>query len=352
MGELRAAIIGFGLAGSLFHGELIAATPGLGVAAIVTSDPSRRQRAARRFPAAALCASVDELWARAADLDLVVVASPNTHHVPQATQALALGLAVVVDKPLALTAAEGRRLLASAREADGLLSVFQNRRWDSDHLTVKRLLAAGALGDVLRYEARFERFRPQLARGDAGWRETLPPDAGGGLLLDLGSHLVDQALSLFGPASHVYCESSHRRGGAGDDDDFISLRHAAGIRSHLSLSALAGAPGPRLRILGTRAAYVPEALDGQEQALHAGIGDGAGWGIEPESRWGALVRGDEREPVPAEPGDWPAFYRQMAAAVRGDAPVPVDPADAVRVLEVLDAARTSAATASVVRIDA
>lgn len=350
MTDLHAAIIGFGASGAAIHAPLIAATPGLAVGAVVTGDPARRAEAARAFPDAELPHSADELWRGWNGHDVVVIASPNAAHVAQAERALDLGAAVVVDKPVAASAAAARPLVERAAAAGALLTVFQNRRWDSDHLTVRRLLREGALGDVLRYESRFERFRPAMKPGRA-WREASSADEGGGLLLDLGSHLVDQALCLFGPVAAVYAEAESRRGGASDDHDFVSLRHRSGVRSHLSMTALAGAPGPRLRILGTRGAYVCEALDGQEASLRAGPVSPEGWGSVPEAAWGVLARGRERRPVPSEPGDWPAFYAGLVTAVRDGGPPPVDPWDAVRTLEVLDAARASAEREAVVTVD-
>ena len=189
------------------------------------------------------------------------------------------------------------------------LTVFMNRRWDSDQLTLRRLIDEGSLGSVLSYESRFERWRPLLNEEEV-WRERTPPEAGGGVLLDLGTHLVDQALTLFGPASHVYAEIAARRGGPADDDAFLALRHISGPRSLLWTSTLAAAPGPRLRVLGDRAAYLVAGLDGQEDALRAGRrpSDPDPWGVEPPSRWGRLMAGDEGEEIPSEPGAWPSFY--------------------------------------------
>jgi predicted dehydrogenase len=339
MKRLRAAIIGYGLAGSIFHAPLIASTPGLCVATVVTGDPTRQERVRRDHPEANVLPRVDDLWERANEHDLVVVAAPNSAHVPLASDALDAGLAVVVDKPLATTAADAAGLVEHARAKGRLLTVFQNRRWDSDHRTLRRLVSEGTLGDAMRYESRFERWRPQL-RPDA-WRETAAPAEGGGVLLDLGSHLVDQALSLFGPVVHVYGEIEARRGGVGDDDAFLALRHRSGTYSHLWMSVLAAAPGPRLRVLGTRAGYLVADVDGQEDALRSGLRpDGrSAWGVEPEHRWGRIVRGEHSEPVRSEPGDWPAFYSELERALREGGPPPVDPADAIATLEVLDAAR-------------
>jgi predicted dehydrogenase len=249
-------------------------------------------------------------------------------------------VAVVVDKPLALSAAEGRALV---EQAGGRLTVFQNRRWDSDQLTLRRLLDSGSLGDVTRHESRFERWRPEPRTG--AWRETRTPEEGGGVLLDLGAHLIDEALRLYGPATHVYAEIDSRRGGAADDDAFLALRHESGTVSHLRASAVTAAPGPRLRVLGSAGAFVVDEVDGQEDALRDGLRPGRDepWGVEPPARWGRLVRGDEEEPVPSEPGAWPAFYSGVERWLRCGGEPPVDPADAVRVLEVVEAARGSVA---------
>ncbi len=191
------AIIGYGLAGRVFHAPLVAATPGLRMAAIVTSDPERKMQALSDHPDARVVGSADELWTLG--LDAVVVATANEAHAPLAWQAIDHGLAVVVEKPLALSAEQAEELIAHAAERGVPLTVFHNRRWDSDQLTLAKLLQAGALGTVLRYESRFERWRPQ-ARPEV-WREAKTPSQGGGLLLDLGSHLVDQALQHFGPVA-------------------------------------------------------------------------------------------------------------------------------------------------------
>ncbi|HET8979929.1 MAG TPA: Gfo/Idh/MocA family oxidoreductase [Solirubrobacteraceae bacterium] len=176
---------------------------------------------------------------------------------------------------------------------------------------------------------------------------------GGGQLLDLGSHLVDQALTLFGSVTDVYAEVQARRGLAGDDDVFLALRHARGPISHLRASAVTAAPGPRLRVLGTEAAYVAPQLDTQEERLRAGRRPDlqGGWGREPQSHWGRLVTGDYSVPIRSQPGDWPAFYRGLEAALRGAGPLPVDPADAVVSLRILELARRAAASRTTVTVD-
>jgi scyllo-inositol 2-dehydrogenase (NADP+) len=338
MAEYRAALIGFGLAGSLLHGPLIAAAPDISLATVVTGNRDRASRAREEHPGITVEAQAESVWERAGEHDLVVIATPNDSHVELAVQAIDAGLAVVVDKPLALTSKAARELIARAEQAGVPLTVFHNRRWDSDQLTLRRLIAEGALGDVRRYESRFERWRPRVR--PTAWRENTAPREGGGVLLDLGTHLIDQALNLFGPASRVYGEVDMRRGGPADDDVFLALEHAGGVRSHLWASSVAGAPGPRLRVLGSSAAFVIDNLDGQEDALRAGLRPAASsdWGIEPESRWGRLMRGEASAPVRSENGAWPRFYEQVGLALRGEGPMPVDPRDAVNVLEILERA--------------
>jgi predicted dehydrogenase len=343
MDELRGALIGFGLAGSNFHAPLIDATAGLRLTTIVTANPERAARAAAEHPDARIEPSPDAIW-KSREHDFVVVATPNDSHVPLARAAIDTGLAVVVDKPLAPTSAEAGALVEHAERAGVPLTAFHNRRWDSDQLTLRRLIDEGALGSIHRYESRFERWRPQL--GGGVWRETTAAEQGGGVLLDIGTHLVDQALTLFGPAVAVQGEVDRRRGGAADDDDFVALEHAGGVRSHLWASVLAAAPGPRLRVLGSEAAYVVDGLDGQESALRSGArpGGAVAWGAEPRQRWGRIVRGDASEPVPSEAGGWPRFYELWEAALSGQGPLPVDPRDAVEALAVIERASGRAST--------
>ncbi|MCC6830535.1 MAG: Gfo/Idh/MocA family oxidoreductase [Thermoleophilia bacterium] len=344
----RVILAGYGLAGEFFHAPFIAAEPGLELTTVVTRDPDRAARARAAHPGVRIAADAQ---AAMPGHDLLVVAAANRAHHPLAAAGLGAGLHVVVDKPLAVTAAEAAELQELARWRERLLIPFHNRRWDAEFLTLRRLLGDGTLGDPVRIESRFCRWRPDPR--PASWRESADPADGGGLLLDLGSHLVDQCVALLGAPMSVYAEVDRRRPGAGPDDDvFIALGHHGGVRAHLWASAFAADAGPRLRVLGTRAAYVNPFLDGQEDALRAGArpGDGAPWGVEPESRWGEVVAGDARTPVPSEPGAWPAFYAGVAAAVRDGAPPPVDAADAVTVLRVLEAARTSAAQSAIVRL--
>ena len=273
----------------------------------------------------------------------MAISTPAATHVTLTQQVLRLGLAVVCDKPFAPDAEAARATVRLAEQLEVPISVYQNRRWDSDFLTVRELLSQGALGTLTVFESRFERFRP----------ESGPSPAGGGALLDFGSHLVDQALVLGGPVTGVYAEMHYRADPDGlDDDVFIALAHEGGVRSHLWGSWRQGSPGPRFRVAGTKGAYVIQDVDGQEAQLRSGglpAISGDQWGTEPPERWGHLLRGDVSEPVPSARGSWDLFYPAFAAAVRGERPVPVDPWDAVASAAVLDAARTSARIAQVVR---
>lgn len=328
----RVALVGYGLAGRVLHRPLLLAEPTLEITHVVTGDEGRQAQVRTDLPAAHVVATADELWARSAEYDVVVVATGGSRHAPLAREALRLGKLTVVDKPLAPTAAEAATLLAQG----GRLTVFQNRRWDSDTLTAARLLASGELGEVIRLESRFTRFRPEVADR---WRED--PAAGGGVLLDLGSHLVDQARHLLGEVVDVYAEVDVRRaGGRADDDCFLALTHASGARSHLWCSMTSPSQGPRLVLQGTAGGWSKDGLDGTEDALRNGSPLPV---AEPDGiRWGT---GDP-VPEPSLPGDWQAFYRGVA----GGGPLPVDSADAVRVLEILEGARVSARERRVVSL--
>ena len=327
---LRAAIAGYGLAGAVFHGPLIEAANGIEVAAVMTRSPERAEQARAAHPRAAIVDSVDALLE---DADVLVVATPNAAHAELALAGIERGLHVVVDKPLAVTAADARRVVEAAPER---VTVFHNRRWDGDFLTVERLVGEGALGPVTRLESRFERFRPEVK---PGWREETSAAEGGGTLLDLGPHLVDQALRLFGPARSVHAEVRTRRPGAKvDDDAFVALEHEGGVISHLWMSAVAPLAGPRFRVSGLERGFGCDGLDPQEDQLRAGMKPGeAGWGETRDPGW--LAAGEAVEALPLDRGRYNAFYEGVVTwAAEGGQP-PVDPEDGVRVLEVLERCR-------------
>jgi scyllo-inositol 2-dehydrogenase (NADP+) len=348
MTSLRVAIVGYGLSGRCFHAPLIATTEGLEVAVVVTSNAGRRTDAEREHPGVRVVDGVEE--ALAGRPDLVVVAVPNAGHVEIADAVIGAGVPLVVDKPLASTVGEAKGIVARARAASVPLTVFQNRRWDSDQLTLRRLLDEGALGEVARYESRFERWRPAAKAG--AWRDELSSEEGGGVLLDLGSHLIDQAIDLFGPPTAVYAEVAARRGGPADDDAFVALHHHGGTISHLWCSAVAAVPAARLRVQGTAAGFVVADLDPQEAKLRSGEHPtGADFGMPTEPEYPRLVRGEESETITPEPGDWRRFYELLRDALTTGSPLPVEPEEALTTLRVLDAARRSAREGVVVAPD-
>lgn len=334
---IRTAVIGFGTSGRIFHAPFLEADPDFSLDAIVTRDPGRRAAAETRHPNARIMESPDQLFADAAQLDLVIIGSPSGTHAAMADAALEAGLDVVVDKPFAVTADEGRVLIAKAERLGRRLTVFQNRRWDGDFRTVTALISDGRLGDIRRFESRFEWWKPEPS---ASWKTEATAAEGGGILYDLGTHLIDQAVQLFGPVSDLYAEIARRRvDTAADDDVFLALQHRSGVTSHLWMNAVAPQFGPRFRVLGSTAGYMSWGLDVQEPSLMAGAQPtDPGFGETPEARWGVVGVDGHTSPVPTERGDYGEFYRLLAVALRDGGPMPVDPTDAVEVLEVIERA--------------
>lgn len=332
---LRAAIIGFGLAGRVFHAPLITAEPAIDLTTIVTSNADRASQIRQDYPNVRIIGTVDELIGHASEIDLVVIAASTPQHLPLATRTINAGIPTVVDKPLAVHFADGKQLCALAEAAGVPLTVFHNRRWDGDFLTVKRLIDEGRLGEVHRFESRFEwissRPRPQ-------WKSETTGRDGGGVGYDLGSHLIDQAVQLFGPVAEVHGELDSRRPHAvNDDDSFIALHHENGVRSHLAMSSLVAQRGFRFRVLGSKAAYTKWGLDIQENQLAAGMSPlAAEFGVDGLSAHGLFGMDGSAQQLPTERGAYPEFYRQLAAALRGEGAVPVDARDALVGIELLE----------------
>jgi predicted dehydrogenase len=328
--------------------------PGLSLASVVTSSEERAAEVRSSYPDARILPSADDLFAASGEHDLVVVAAPNRHHVPLALGAVDAGLHLVVDKPLAANVADARRLADAVHARGVVASVFHNRRWDGDFLTLRRLLAEGSLGELVRLDSRFDRWRPEVDQGK--WREGGGPEDAGGVLFDLGPHLIDQALDLLGPARSVYAEVRRLRPGARVDDDvFLAIEHVSGVLSQLSATMLAAQPGPRFRALGSHAAYVKWGLDVQEEALRSGARPGdPGFGEDPREAWGLLGTEDDAAPVETARGRYVDFYEQMERAIRAreaagaPAPPPVPLEAGIATLRVIEAARASAAERVVV----
>jgi predicted dehydrogenase len=280
-------------------------------------------------------------------LDLLVLASPPQTHLEHGLAALRAGLAIVVDKPFVRSVAEAEALVAASEESGRPLIVFHNRRWDGDFLTVKRVLESGALGEVFGFESSFEHWAPTT---DGGWKDTSPISEAGGITFDLGSHLIDQALQLFGPVADVGATLRTVRSGGGNDDvSLVELVHESGVHSLLRMSRVGAQWGPRFRVSGTRGAYVSSGLDGQEPALAAGVlPTNRDYGVTPESGWGRLGVSAPGQPepvaIPTERGNYPAFYAGVADAVLGRGPSPVSARSALDVVAVLERIRDSAAS--------
>jgi predicted dehydrogenase len=341
MTATRIGLVGYGSGGRTFHAPLIASATDVEFAGVVTRSAERRETLAADHPDVPAFDSIAGL--AAAGAEAVAISTPAATHADLAREAIALGLAVVVDKPFALDAKSAREVTQLAADSGVKLTVYQNRRYDADFRTARKLITEGTLGTVRRFESRFERWDPSRQ----------PPAAGGGTLLDFGAHLIDQAHVLFGPATRVYAEVRADSDTDLDSDVFVALHHESGVESHLWGSWRQAAPGPRFRISGTTGTYIIDGMDGQEALLKARTSPadlGDRWGVEPDHAWGRLYRGTSGAPVKSERGRWDLFYPSFAAAVRGESDLPVNPWDAVRTMEVLDAARLSAQTGQAVTL--
>ena len=332
---VRTALVGFGYAGQTFHAPLIAVCPDMSLEAVVSRQA---EAVVEVYPDARVLTSFDDALADQA-IDLIVLATPNDLHASQAVAALKAGKAGVVDKPFTLTTDEARRLTALAEERGQLLSVFHNRRWDADFLTLKALIAEDRLGPVMRFESSFNRWRPEVRDR---WREGDGP--GAGIWYDLGPHLIDQALVLFGRPLGVTCDlATLRPGGRATDYAHAVLRYAD-KRVILHADMVTPAPEARFAVHGARASWLKAGLDIQEDQLKSGLAPGAaGWGVDP--RPGVVTDGATgvRDAVEGPPGAYPAYYAAVARAIRDGAPNPVPPSEAVAVMEVLEAGLLSAA---------
>ncbi|RKO22854.1 oxidoreductase [Pseudarthrobacter phenanthrenivorans] len=340
---IRTAVVGFGLSGSVFHAPLIAADPRYSLDLIATSNADRDATASARYPGAQTVPDGNAVLERAGDVDLVVLGTPPATHYPLAKAALEAGLDVVVDKPFAVTSGQGQELIALAEERGRVLTVFQNRRWDGDFLTLRKLLAADALGRVTRFESRFERWSPAIAKA---WKARATAAEGGGTLFDLGSHLIDQALQLFGPAHVVHAELKARRSDErADDDVFVALRHESGVLSHLTMNMMCAQQGPRFRVLGSVGGFTKRGVDPQEPYIAAGGSPlDAAYGEEAPEWAGLLGRDGHLDALPTERGAYPEFYRILADKILDGGttsalPLPVNPEDAVDTLKLIEAAR-------------
>jgi scyllo-inositol 2-dehydrogenase (NADP+) len=338
---IRVGLIGFGLGGRVFHAPLVSSVEGMELAAVLERSSNK---AADRYPGIVTHRSLEEMLADAS-LDLFVVSTPNGTHFDLARQILGAGRNVVVDKPVAATSTEIAELIGLAAEKHALLVPFHNRRWDSDFQTIKKLLHEGLLGRLVSFESRFDRWRPVMPT-DRIWKDD--PGAGGGLLLDLGPHIADQALALFGKPEAVSADVECERNGAKTNDSFTVRLRYPGFRVTLGANCLSLPAAPRFHLRGTNGNYWKSGVDPQEAALnHITRIEGPAWGREPAANWGVLHVGIDGGTVtrPVEPvaGDYRLYYAGVRDALLGKAAAPVAAIDAWRVARLLEWAQESSA---------
>ena len=334
--SLNVGIVGYGFATKTFHAPLVAGVPGLKLVAISSSDPAKVKA---DWPQVATETSPEALFARP-DIDLVVIPTPNETHYPLASAALAAGKHVVVDKPFTVTVDDARRLQAQAEAVGRVLSVFHNRRWDSDFLTLKQVLASGELGRIVHFESHFDRYRPEVRNR---WREQALP--GSGLWYDLGSHLLDQTLQLFGLPESIALDLALQRDNAQSDDYFHAVLRYGQSRVILHAGALVAVPAARYTVHGSLGSFVKYGLDPQEDVLKTGKRPpAADWGHDSVPATLTVWKDDaaaERE-LACIPGDYPAYYAGVRDAIRGVGPNPVTAAEVIQVIGLLELGLQSA----------
>jgi scyllo-inositol 2-dehydrogenase (NADP+) len=334
---VQVGLAGFGLAGRVFHAQLVQAA-GMNIRGVITR---KTEELAKALPGASAVPDIEALLALP-ELAVVAIATPNDLHEAQATAALQAGRCVVVDKPMVPDLAAADRLLQAASRSRGTLTVFHNRRWDSDFLTVQRLIASQALGPLHTFESRWNRYRPEVVER---WREHAA--SGGGLLLDLGPHLIDQMLVLFGTPEWLQADLQCRRTGSEVDDSFEIRCGSAERRIVLSADCVTVDPGPRFRLHGTRGSYTKSGIDVQETQLRAGLSPLAtNFGVEPADQDGLMVTAQhgQNHILPSERGRWLDFYVAVRAHIERGTPLPVDPLQVREGLRLIEAVRRSAAT--------
>lgn len=333
-------LAGFGSAGRGIHAPLLQQA-GMTIAAVATADPLRAGQVREDVPGARVVPDLEALLA-VDGLDLIVLATPSGLHAGQARQCVAAGIAMVVDKPLATDVAQALGVVEAARAAGVALTVFQNRRFDAEHVAARETVRSGRLGEVFRHELRWERWRPTPKDR---WRENASAADGGGILLDLHTHMIDAAVDLFGPIDAVYAEVAARTTTA-EDDAFLACRHTSGVLSHLKASSVAAAPGPRVRILGRAGAFLLNQFQDDGADIYPDL-------ASDPAECGWIYQGEQRTAVARPVAGQVDFYRRVSRALAAPDPqaaMPVNPYDAVHTLAVIDAARASAAHGQVVHV--
>jgi scyllo-inositol 2-dehydrogenase (NADP+) len=341
--SIRTGVIGFGLAGRIFHTAVIAATPGLELACIVqrTGDD-----AAQAYPGVKIARSIDELLGDDS-IGLVVVATPSADHYEHAAQCLKAGRNVLIDKPFTLTSEEAHKLIQLARERNLLLTAYQSRRWDGDFVTLKQVIASGELGRIVTFESHMDRYR--AAPRKHAWRESGGP--GGGILFDLGAHLIDQATVLFGDPASVWADVRVERDSAKADDAFDVQMKFAGVTALLRSTLTAATPGPRFQVHGTRGSFTKFGIDPQEDQLKAGMKfTDPGFGKDPENLWGVLqIAGEPPRKIETAAGDYRDLYANVRDALLGKGKLEVAAEQALRTTRLIELCRESALSGCTVR---
>ncbi len=342
---LNVALVGYGFAGKVFHAPLIAGTPGLALHTVVSGDAAKVHA---DHAEVRVHGRVDDAFTDDA-VDLVVISAPNAMHAPLALAALAHGKHVVVDKPFTLTVKEAEEVLDAAAQTGRVASVFQNRRWDADFLTLRSLIDADTLGRVAEFHSHFDRFRPHV---QDRWRERDEP--GGGLWYDLGPHLIDQALQLFGLPQAITADIDQLRDGAQAPDYFHATLHYPHHRAILHASALVAGNGLRFAVHGTRGSYLKHGLDVQEDQLRAGVVPGApGWGVD--TRAGEIVHERDgrlvTEVATARAGDYRQYYAGMRDAILHGTPPPVTAQQAIDVMRLIELGMRSSIERNEIALD-
>ena len=329
---LRVGIAGYGLAGRYFHAPLLKGV-GFEVVGALTSNNERVQHLHQDFPNAKAVSNLAELIAL--KIDLLVVASANIVHAEQAIAGLRAGIPVVVDKPMGLHLAQTQEIIDVSQETGVPVTTYFNRRWDSESLTIKRVLSEGLLGEIFRLDSRFERFRPE--GNPHSWREFMTYEEGGGKLLDLQPHLISLALDWFGPAELKYASVRSIRNMA-DDDSVLVLKHDSGVDSYLSASEVIGAHGPRIRLSGSKGSLLIHDLDPQEALLRAGKFPQGGVWAEHTATKAFLHQGELITEISVEPGNYSIFYTLVANALKGEGDWPVSTSEALAVARIIEEA--------------
>ena len=340
MKKVQVAMAGFGKGGRIYNAPVISSVEGLEIRKIFTSSRENIAAAGKDYPDAQVVNSYEDIIEDAA-IDLVVITTPNHLHKHYATKALRAGKHVVIEKPITPLAAQAEELIRLAREKELILSVHHNRRWDSDFLSIRKLLEDGKLGEVVEYEAHFDRFRPDIKEG---WKEN-PEIPGSGILYDLGSHLIDQALVLFGLPTEVFADIRIQRKNASVADYFELLLYYPNLKVILKAGMLVKGKTPTYLIHGTKGTFIKYGNDPQEEKLKAGFKPSGtkDWGLEPNASWGSIDTIDEKGFIISRQGDYPAFYENIYKAITAGEELAVKPEEARDVIRIIEAALRSQA---------